>query len=275
MKYAVVLGFLIAFSGTNLAAQSTKDSLKPKMKMVKEVLYRVEHGELKNRADLFGSKLTTYIIYDKNEEIIEYVQYKTDGAVYEKTTYERNEKGDAQKGITKNASGEIISYWIYECDSKENLIEVKTYDAENNLTEIQSNKNDENGNIIEILLKSPESEKGWRYVYKYNSDNKKIEELSFKPDGSLKDRRMYSYDKHGNENTVIKFYPDGEFVKKVYEYDTMNNLIIENTFDKHGKLRRQTSFEYLYDDYGNWITNKRSADGELNMVYERQIEYHE
>ena len=275
MKYIVLLGILISFSGTNLAAQSPKNSLKPKMKMVKEVIYSVENGTLKNRDDLFGSKLTAYIIYDKNEEPIEYVQYNTDGSIYEKTTYERNEKGDAQKGMEKNASGEIISYWIYECDSNENLIEVKTYDAENNLTEIQSNKNDENGNIIEIQLKSPESEKGWRYVYKYNSDNKKIEELRYKPDGSLKDRRMYLYDKNGNENTVIKYYPDGDSVKKVCEYDTWNNLIIESLFDNHGKVSRQTSFEYVYDHYGNWITKIRSADGELNMVYERQIEYFE
>nr|WP_172441773.1 hypothetical protein [Formosa algae] len=54
----------------------------------------------------------------------------------------------------------------------------------------------------------------------------------------------------------------------------MNNRIIQNSFDKQGKLRRQISFEYVYDDNGNWITNKRSSNGELNMVCERQIEYY-
>ncbi|MBP1841575.1 hypothetical protein J2Z57_003493 [Formosa algae] len=54
----------------------------------------------------------------------------------------------------------------------------------------------------------------------------------------------------------------------------MNNRIFQNSFDKQGKLRRQISFEYVYDHNGNWITNKRSSNGELNMVCERQIEYY-
>ncbi|WP_394364220.1 DUF2963 domain-containing protein [Formosa algae] len=85
---------------------------------------------------------------------------------------------------------------------------------------------------------------------------------------------LYSYDKNGNEKEQIKFNPDGNFVQMVFEYDKMNNRIIQNSFDKQGKLRRQISFEYVYDDNGNWITNKRSSNGELNMVCERQIEYY-
>lgn len=275
MKHILVLTILISFSGTNLVAQATEDSLKPKMKMVKEVIYRVESGALKNRDDLFDSELNSYTLYDKNEEPIELGLYDTDGSIYTKTMYERNEKGDAQKGIKKNASGEIMSYWIYGYDSNENLIEVKTYDAENNLTEIQSNKYDENGNSIEMLLKNAESGKGWRYTYKYNSDNKKKEELRYKPDGNLKDRRMYWYDYNGNESVQIRSNPKGNYVKLVSEYDKMNNLTVQNSFDKQDKHRRQTSFEYVYDGYGNWITKKRSSNGELNMVCERQITYYE
>ncbi|WP_372935241.1 hypothetical protein [Seonamhaeicola sp.] len=274
MKHIFLLIILISFSGVNLVAQSTKDSLKPKIKLIKEVIYRVENGALRNREDLFNSELDSYTLYDKNEEPIEYGLYDTDGSIYTKTMYERNEKGNALKGIKKNASGEIMSYWIYEYDSNENLIEVKTYDAENNLTEIQSNKYDENGNIIEIQLKNPESRMGWKYVYKYNSNNKKTEELRYKPDGNLKDKRKYWYDYNGNESVQIRSNPKGNYVKLVSEYDKMNNLTIQNAFDKQGKQRRQTSFEIVYDKHGNWITKKRSSSGELNMVCERQIEYY-
>jgi len=275
MKYILLIGFLISLSGTNLIAQSNRDSLKPKMKMVKEVLYKVENGELKSRDDLFESKLNSYTIYDKNEKPIEFGQYETDGSLYEKTIYERNEKGDAQKAIKKNASGKIKSYWTYLYDSNQNMIEVKTYNVENNVTNIQSNKYDENGNNIEMLLKRSESENGWKYIYKYNLDNKKNEQFRYKPDGSLKDRRTYSYDKDGNENIQFKFNPDGSFMKFVSEYDKMNNLTIQNWFDEQDEQTHQTSFEYVYDENGNWITKKRSSNGELSMVWERLIEYHE
>ena len=274
MKYILLLGILISFSGTNLIAQSTLDSLKPKMKMVKEVLYKVENGELKSRENLFESNLNSYTIYDKNEKPIEIGQYETDGSIYEKTFYERNEKGEALKATKKNSSDGIKSYWTYEYDSNNNMIAVKTYDSENNFTNIQSNKYDENGNNIEMILKSPDSENGWKYIYNYNFDNKKIEQFRYKPDGSLKDRRTYSFDKDGNENVEIKFNPDGSYTKFVSEYDKMNNLTVQNWFNEQDEQTHQTSFEYVYDENGNWITKKRSSKGILSMVWERQIEYY-
>ena len=75
----------IKVSGTNLNAQTKSDSLKPKMKMVKEVLYKPENGELKSRKNLFDSNISSYMIYDKNEKVIENGKYERDGSLYEKT----------------------------------------------------------------------------------------------------------------------------------------------------------------------------------------------
>lgn len=275
IKYILLLGILISFSGMNLIAQSTKDSLKPKIKMTKEVLYKVENGELKRRENLFDSYISSYMIFDKYEKVIESGQYESDGSLYEKTFYERNEKGDALKATKKNSSDEIKSYWTYEYDSNNHMIEVKTYDSKNNLINIQSNKYDDNGNNIEMLLKSPESENGWKYVYKYNFDNKKIEQFRYNPDGSLKERRTYSFDKDGNENVEIKFNPDGSYTKFMSEYDKKNNLTVQNWLNEQDEQTHQTSFEYVYDENGNWITKKRSSKSVLSMVWERQIEYYE
>ena len=140
---------------------------------------------------------------------------------------------------------------------------------------LPSNKYDENGNNIEMILKRPESEKGWKYVYNYTSDKKKVEQFRYKPDGSLKDRRTYSYNKDGNENMQFKFNPDGSFTKFMSEYDEMDNLTVQNWFNEKNEQTHQTSFEYIYDKNGNWITKKRSSNGELSMVWERQIEYYE
>ncbi len=243
--------------------------------MTKEVLYNAEREGLKNRDSLFDSNLSSYLVYDKNEKGIEHGQYEIDGSLYEKTFYERNEKGDALKGIQKNSADEVKSYWTYEYDSENNMIEVKTYDSENNLTNIQSNKYDKNGNTIEMISKSPKSDKGWKYIYKYNSDNKKIEQYRYKPDGSLKDRRTYNYDKKGNEFEQFQHKPDGTIMKFVSEYDEMNNLTIQNWFNEQGEQTHQTSFEYVYDQQGNWITKKRSSNKVLKLVWERKIEYYE
>jgi len=275
MKYTLLLGILISLSGTNLIAQTTSDSLKPKMKMIKEVIYKPENGEIKHRENLFNSNISSYMIFDKNEKVIESGQYDQDGFLYEKTIYERNEEGEIQKGIKKNSSNEVVSYWTYLYDSKRNIIEVNTYDSKNQLTDIQTNKYDEFGNNIEMLLMTPGSQNTWKYIYKYNSENKKIEQLRYKPDGSLKDRRTYSYDEDGNENIEYKFNPDGSFMKFVSEYDKMRNITIQYWFNEQEEQTDETTFEYVYDKNGNWITNKRSSNGELGMVWERNIDYYE
>ena len=34
------------------------------------------------------------------------------------------------------------------------------------------------------------------------------------------------------------------------------------------------SFEYRYDEFGNWITKKKKKNETLSIVWERKIEYH-
>ncbi len=275
IKYILLIGTLISFSGTKLIAQSPKDNSKFKKKIVKVALYKAENGKLKNRDSILTSNIDKYIVFDKNEKIIENGRYNpSNGSLYEKTIYKREKKGNTIKAIKRNSSDEIKSYWTYKYDSNDNLIEVKTYNAKNVLTQIQSNKYDKNKNNIEMISSSPNSSGGWRYIYKYNDKKEKTEQLRYKPDGSLKDRRTYSYDKNGNEDLQIKFNPDGGFTKFISKYDKNNNLTVQDWFNEKGEKTHRTSFEYVYDKNGNWITRKRSSNGILGMIWERQIEYH-
>ncbi|AGC78576.1 hypothetical protein LX97_02659 [Nonlabens dokdonensis] len=138
----IVTALLVLFTLTTHSQTSdskTSDDNQSVMKMTKEVLYRAENGALKSREDLFNSKISSYTIYDKNERPIEFGQYEIDGSLYEKTTYERDENGNAKKAIIENASGDLTSYRIYKYDSESNMIEVRTFDTENNLSNVQSN----------------------------------------------------------------------------------------------------------------------------------------
>lgn len=267
--------FLFLTSLINVSGQSKTDYLKPKKKMIKEALYKVKNGQLKNRDEVLASNIDKYTIYDKNEKVIESGRYNpSNGALYEKTTYNRDKNGNAIKAIKRESSDKIKSYWTYKYDSKNNLVEVKTYNVKNVLTKTQSNKYDREGNNIEMILGSPNSNGAWKYIYKYNDKKERIEQLKYKPDGSLKDKRVYSYDKNGNEDVQIKFSTGGSFTKFISTYDENNNLLVQDWFNEKGEKIHQTSFEYVYDKFGNWITKKRSSKGVLSMIWERQIEYY-
>lgn len=250
-------------------------SNKPTMKMVKEIIYKTDNGQLKNRSNLFDSNTDSYEIFDKHEKVIEVGRYNPDGSIYEKTFYVRCENGDVIKRTTENPSGDVKRRWDYVYDSNNNLIKIKTYDSDDKLIQIQSNKVDQYGNSIEMILTSVKRNSERKYTYVYNEQGDKIEQIRYEPDGSLRDRRTYSNDKNGNEIEQVQYKSDGTTMKFVSEYDKMNNLIVQQWYNQEGEKAHQTSFDYVYDDNGNWITKKRSSDGVLNMVWEREIEYYQ
>lgn len=274
MKYILLIGILISFSDLNLIAQSKDDSLTVKIKMIKEVSYKVEKGKLKNREGLFTSNIDIYKVFDKNGKVIENRRYNPDGSIYEKTIYERNKKGDAIKAVKKNSSNKLKSYWTYEYDSNNNIIKVNTYNSENNLIRIQSNKYDNKRHIVEMLLITPGKGISWKYIYNYNVKGEKIKQFRYKPDGNLKDKRTYLYDENGNDILQIKFNPNGSYTKLVSDYDEMNNITVQSWLNEQDEKTNQTSFQYVYNEHKNWITKKRSSNGILNMIWEREIEYY-
>ena len=142
------------------------------------------------------------------------------------------------------------------------------------MTNIQLNVYDDKSNKTEMLRTNLKRNTVWKNTYVYNKENEKIEQFRYKPDGKLKDRRTYKYDKNGNEIEQYHHKPDGSITKFVSEYDKLNNLTVQNWFNEHGEQTHQTSFEYVYDNNGNWITKKRSSNGVLGMIWEREIEYY-
>ena len=248
------------------------------IKSIKEILSKPDKPIIKelntNRDSIFAIKFDTYVIYSKNGKVIENSRYENDGSLYQKSKNELDENGKLIKGVRYNSKGEIKEKWNYIYDKNGNLTEVKYYDIEEDLTDIQLNVYDNKGNKIEMLRTNLKRNTVWKNTYVYNGHKEKIEQFRYKPDGSLKDRRTYKYNKKGNEIEQNLYKSDGSIIKFVSEYDKMNNLIVQNWFDEQGEQFDQTSFEYVYDENGNWITKSRSSNGVLSMIWERKIEYY-
>ena len=70
-------------------AQSKKDLSKPKMKLVKEALYKPDNEISRDRNSVLKTELSKHMLYDENEKVIEYARYDpSNETVYEKTIYE-------------------------------------------------------------------------------------------------------------------------------------------------------------------------------------------
>lgn len=278
MKKITYLIILISF--TLFSCKTTKivsnKTFKIQIKSIKEILSKpnnpINKSLKSNRDSVFSVRYDTYQVFSKNGMLIESVRYERDGSLYEKTKSVLNKNGKLIKGVKYNSKGEVKEKWKYIY--KENITEIDYYDSKGNLTNKQVDVSDDKGNNIEMSLINTKRNSVWKYVYAYNEKSEIIERLKYKPDGSLKDKRTYKYDEKGNKIEEY-LYRDEKVTKFISEYDKMNNMLVQNWFNEKGERTHQTSFEYVYDVNRNWITKKRSSNGVLGMIWERNIKYYE
>ncbi len=273
MKKTSILLLIILVSSCSVNKNITENNV-PFIKTVKEASYSAKRSGLIVRDSILLSKLDKISYYNEKGFLVKYQKYETDGSLYENTILIKNENDKLLKRITQDSKGKLKKYLTTKLDDKDNIIEYNTYNNQDELVNIQIKEYDSNGNNISFINKSIKSNRTFKTLYKYNTFREMIKETDYKPDSSIKDIRTYKYDKKGNEIEQHLNRPDGSFTKFVSEYDQFNNLILHNWFDKNGNQKHQTSFEYVYDNNGNWLTKKRYSNGELRYVWEREIEYY-
>lgn len=262
----------------NFSVFSQQDNTKAihTMKVVKMVSYKAENNTLiTNRDSLFSSRINASTHYNKEGFMVMSRKYDNEGKLYSQRSYMLKESGDVRLITSKNQDEEILSYTVYEYNDADHLISITTYDPKKDLTQIQRYQNDKDGNRVQMVVENIHLGTTWKHQYVYNEKGEKVEQFRYQSNGDLKDRRTYVYDYRGNEVEQFKYNPDGRVFQFLSTYDLHDNLLVQNWFNEAGQQIHQTSFEYIYDDFGNWISKRRSSNGELNMVWERKIEYYE
>lgn len=224
-------------------------------------------GEM-NRETALKTLVNRTEYYDIKGELIEYKTFGNNGILYEQTKLKRNEKGTVVQGTTLDSEGNIKRYWSIKLGIGERVEEMNTFEPNHKLIRAQLYKYDNKGNKIEMKIGPGRTE------YEYNSINQLTKEKYFDLDRNTTETRIFSYDKMGNKTEELLVHNDGNKVKFINEYDGLNNLIVQKWINEEGEEYNKTEFNYTYDAFSNWLTKKRIFNGELGMVWERQIEYY-
>ncbi|PQJ17063.1 hypothetical protein [Nonlabens tegetincola] len=272
MKKKLLLILLLVYSSSIIHAQNEEKSLQIK-KTIQASYSTKRTAEMPRDSAFTNDFLERYDIYGDDEKIIEYGQYDGKGTIYEISKIQKNENGKPVKGLTFDSKGNLKKYYTTMIDSTGNVTEFNSYNSKDELVYIQLNEYDADGNVTKRISKNPNSDKVYKTELIYNSDNEVIKQINYNSDGTVKDTRTYKYDHNGNEIESELERANGDYTKFVSEYDNMNNLLVQNWYDREGIKKHQTSFIYVYDNQGNWITKKRFSNGELSYVWERKIEY--
>lgn len=206
-----------------------------------------ENLNLKKKTLIYEEGLsdTHFYNYDKNDLLIEIiVNVPLVWAKYDsKSFYQRKDS----IGTTY-----IQSEFFY--NDKKQLIKKRDYSAPdyNRGTELKNTtlyKYDSLGNLIEKIMILAHSEMIFKDIKKYNSNFKLIFEknLTLNYESDFDDEKEYFYN---NKNELKK-------------------LIVRTK-----KFEATVTFDYKYDEFGNWIEQTKFYNGKMLFVWKREITYY-
>lgn len=185
-----------------------------------------------------------YYFYNKNKTIKEIYN----DVVYNLTSKEYNEL--IQKNKSNTEFRPQICHYYY--DRKGRLIQ---QDTKGGIDSIRFKYNT-SGKLIEIIGEGRDAIDD-SAVMKYNGNGALIEKSVYQ----LYRKSNYYIQKYNSDNKVIEevHYMDGEFAYKfLYTYNDKDLLEERILINNSGE--GSTRYEYIYDDYGNWIKKKHIAD---------------
>jgi hypothetical protein len=243
---------------------------------------------------------------DDKGNVLEYVNYQSDGSLGNRFIYRYDAKGNkleeafyAWNGTrtgkllnTYDEAGRILSQASYNMDdsvawksayvynAKGQKVEATQYIAGNLRYRVTFNYDDRNRLVEQMTLefnktpglRSSHAPEPGKIIYSYDDRERTKEVTTYKEDGTLKDRWIYQLDERGQETGLKIFNADGSpKYTEIFWYD-------------NGRLLRKLSgiqmAKYEYDSKGNWIKKVMmiqppgAAEPEVYTVEYRDITYY-
>jgi len=205
--------------------------------------------------DIHKKKETTFFYrYDERNNLIEWIEYETDGSVkktkrinynsnnkiensklydskdnpYIKSEYNYSIFNDNLEIIQRYMDGTIFNKILKKYDENDNVIELTKWDKNSDVVGIISNEYDINDNIItkKIFTKKDLLEKIVRF--EYNSNNDRIKKSYYNPNGEITINIQYEY-------TYLDSY-------KTWEENNWETKVVRTNGKIHNKYFRKLIF---------------------------------
>jgi len=196
-------------------------------------------------------KKDTYRVFNIDGNLIQEIQYKTDGEVRNK---------------------------IYnKFHSMENKVEEFTFKPDNILLYKRIAYYTQAGKPIEKFLYGADDSLLSKWIYKYNDQGYKIEENQyFPPNEKPSIRTLFKYNSKGNKVVEEMFNPEGGLIARwISKYNSKNLPAEESYFYSDGSLNSKENYSYEFDKNGNWVRQIIKEGGTPRYIIIREIVYYD
>lgn len=212
--------------------------------------------------------------YDKKGNVIESYKEMIVGeekTIRDRKTWEYDNKG-RKIDHTRYREGDPVIIYQYEYDQEGNMTkEIRklpdgTIDYETVNVYEAGNHIEKNGYF--------NSQLNDKWIFQYDEEGNRIKEGHAGADGVIYERFVYTYDESGNKIQELRYRGEGDYDNKItFEYDDQGNLIEEVQMIGSEEVIQTISYDYTYDNKGNWVKKIRLLDGDGMQKIERSYEY--
>jgi hypothetical protein len=162
----------------------------------------------------------------------------------------------------------VGNYDYYQYDSLGNNVQIKRYRNKNFEYSFYL-KYDKKGRLIERYLGPLES-------FEYDEHNRVITHKERIRDSTY-EISYYTYSINDLVNKEINEYHEGKnYMSTIINniYNTKNDLIEKQTQNDYFQESYTTLYNYIYNNEGDWIYRITIANGKINTIERREIEYY-
>lgn len=264
-------------------------NLKGNVKSITEINYSV------------AGKFITFILFNEEGFISEQASFNPDGTLIRKwvNTYDRGNFKLARHCYVGNDSLSYILRYYYNSQGK--LACTKLFDPNEYLVSQYSTEYDDSMNVAretflgedatykhlvihvyddqnkikeDIFIDSVRNQT-WKQAYQYNNLSQVKEIVLKSPDDSLIKTTRYTYLSNNKVDKATHYNSKEELVSTTdYTYDRMDNIVEIIEFSPDNNSRQNKTYQYSYDEQGNWTLLSESVNHQPGNVITRQIEYY-
>lgn len=235
-------------------------NLKGKVKYLHTVKYSVaakKSGKIKKEGVLDGGNAMSLMIYTPDGLLSEWYLGRL-GQL-------KDSSWIASKGLMK---------YIYDKESLQ--LKSYTHELNNTIQLIVSYSYDESGRRIgEVYDDLDNDKRDVQCVFLYNDTLRLTVCNCYLSDGAFASKTTHRFDEKGNQ-IEYSLFMGGCCVdhRILIKYDDQNTLIEEKVFKDETQLSYTMTYEYQYDQNGNWVQRLEYINGKLKYLTERKFEYY-
>lgn len=264
--------FIFSGIGQKVKNDLTDLKLKGKVKSLTETEFKKilvdKSGEIQ-KAPIIINKYIYF--FNDTGNIFEEDYYGLNDDFKYKDIYKYDDKGNLIERNRNNLTSYKNSY-VY--DEKDNIIEDSGYNSNSNSYEKTTFEYDNKGNIIVKTRFDINDSLISRDTCKYDTKGNKIESRFYTKSTALK--LSYKYDNNGNRiEEYWCWLANSSFMKKIIsKYNDKGNVIEAYSYKADGSIDNKFTYNYDYDEAGNWIKKTPFENGTAKNSIERKIVYY-